>query len=86
MLVLSRKLGESVIFDSAIVATVAVIAPEFVELSLTNISGDTLGSVTLGKDHLSHIAHGVRAILIKTDLSKIRLGFEYPIGVVVTRQ
>ena len=85
MLILSRKLGESVMIDNEVVVTVAVLAREFVELSLSNSEGTVSGIVTIGKKGLTLVAHGVRAVFIQNEGEKVRLGFDGPPGCRIDR-
>lgn len=85
MLILSRGVGESVVFDNEVVATVAVLGREFVDLGLSKISGEPLGTVTLTSDGLSPIAKGVQGIVVKLLADKVRLGFDFPRGMTITR-
>jgi len=85
MLVLSRKLGNGVVIDNRFVVTVAVLAHEFVELSLSDPNGTVAGTVTLGKTGLTPIMDRVRAVFIRTEGDKARLGFDGPPGCRIDR-
>jgi hypothetical protein len=76
MLVLSRRLGESVVIDDEAIATVAVIGRDLVELSLTRLDGSNLGLAALGLGELTPVFAGVRGIIVRIDPAGVRLGFE----------
>ena len=86
MFVLSGGIGESIIIDDALVATVAVIGADFVDLGLSRMDGTRLGHATLATSGLRTVAGGVQGIMIKSlDEGRVRLGFEYPEGVSIAR-
>jgi hypothetical protein len=76
MLVLSRRLGESVVIDDEAIATVAVIGRDFIELSLTRLDGSVLGIATIGTKDLTPVYAGVRGVVVRTETDRARLGFE----------
>lgn len=80
MLVLTRAPGESVVINETTIATVAVIGPDFVDLSLKTMDGRRLRTVTLGTAGLQPVAEGVSALLvrIRTEPLRARIGFEIP--------
>ena len=78
VLVLSRELGDAIVIDDNIVATVAVIGREFVDLTMSTVSGRTLETISLSKNRSTYIARGVYEIFIKHLEQKVRLGFENP--------
>jgi sRNA-binding carbon storage regulator CsrA len=84
--VLSRRIGESVVFDNAVVATVAVVGAEFVDLSLAKIDGTRLGRVTLDVQQLRPVVQGVAGVMVKRlSENSIRLGFEVDESMTVAR-
>jgi sRNA-binding carbon storage regulator CsrA len=85
MLVLSRRLGESVVIDDEAIATVAVIGREFVELSLTRLDGSLLGTSTIGLKKSSPVFAGVRGVVARFENEKVRFGFDGPEGSRVDR-
>jgi sRNA-binding carbon storage regulator CsrA len=86
VLVLSRGIGESVVFDNSVVATVAVVGADFVDLSLARIDGTRLGHATLDVQRLRPVVQGVAGVIVKRlDGNRVRLGFEYDEGISVAR-
>jgi len=85
MLVLKRKVGEAIVIDRNIVATVVIIGDDFVELGLSNLSGGQLGTIVLLKTEYTHIAHGVYGIVVQLR-PNVRLGFECPKTITLERQ
>ncbi len=67
MFVLSRRLGESLAIDDKFVLTVALLAEDFVELSLIEIDGTFVGSFT------SHLGESIR---VTDDIQVIVVAFE----------
>ena len=87
MLLLSRQLGEAIVIDNHVIATLAVLANDFVEFSLSDINGANSSSiVTVGKKELTAIVAGVRAVFVRKDAHKARLGFEYPPEIRIDRR
>jgi hypothetical protein len=84
MLILGRHVAEAVIIDQRIVATVAVIGNDFVDLGLSKVDGTQRGVVTLGTSALKPIGCGVSGILINVKNGRARLGLEYLPGVSIT--
>ena len=79
MLIVTRKLGESVVIaDTAV--TVAVLGSRSVELSLARTDGRPVASVTIGDRRLTDLVRGVQAMVLAVDRDKVRLGFESPAG------
>lgn len=86
MLVLSRSVGESIIIDGTITATVAVIGADFVDIGLLEVGGARLRCVTLDTRKLRPVVDGVTGIMIeRIEAGRIRLGFEVRRGVSVRR-
>lgn len=86
MLILSRRVGESIIVDGTIKATVAVIGADFVDLGLSEVGGARLRCVTLDTRELRPVIDGVTGIMIKKiEAGRVRLGFEVRRGVSIGR-
>jgi sRNA-binding carbon storage regulator CsrA len=86
MLVLSRKVGESIIIDSKFTATVAVVGADFVDLGLSEVGGTRLGYVTLNTHKLAQVIRGVRGIMVeRIEEGRVSLGFESPSEVWIGR-
>ena len=86
MLVLSRKLGEGIVIDNHVIATLAVLANDFVEFSLSDIDGTYSSIVTVGKNKLTSVVAGVRAVFVRKEGEKARLGFEHPPEIRIDRR
>ncbi len=86
MFVLSRRIGESVVLDNAVVATIAVVGADFVDLSLAKIDGTRIGNATLDVQQLRPVVQGVAGVMVKRlEANKVRLGFELEEGIAVAR-
>jgi sRNA-binding carbon storage regulator CsrA len=86
MLVLSRRIGESVIFDDAVTATVAVVGANFVDLSVATIGGAHLGRATLELQQHRPVVQGVIGVMVKRLAEdRVCLGFEVGEGISVAR-
>ena len=86
MLVLSRRVHESIIVNEVIVVTVAAIPRAAVELSLATIEGGELSRLHLSKNESAIIGSGVRVTLVEATTEKVRLGIELPPGVSISRR
>ncbi|HUG90701.1 MAG TPA: hypothetical protein VML55_07710 [Planctomycetaceae bacterium] len=87
MLVLTRRPGECVVIDGRTVVTVAVVAREFIDLCVTDISKRARRVCTLSPGTLVEIANGVSATIAHVDpsLAKARIAFDFPRDVVLVR-
>jgi len=79
MLVVTRKLGESIVIGDTAV-TVALLAANSVELSLTRMDGVPVASVTVGAKRPTDLVRGVQAVVLAVDREQVRLGLESPVG------
>jgi sRNA-binding carbon storage regulator CsrA len=86
MLVLSRTLGQSVVIDDQITATIAVIGAKTVDVLLTNADGSRIGIVTLNPQERVQIAPDAHAILLRIEAGRIRLAIDHPTDVRVSRR
>jgi sRNA-binding carbon storage regulator CsrA len=87
MLVLSRKLGESVVLNDTVTATVAVIGRDFADLRLDSIGSQTrLGIVSIGLREMTPVIRGISAVAAQIQQDKVRLGFESEPGHRVERR
>jgi hypothetical protein len=83
--VLSRRIGESVVIGNSIVATVAVVGTDFVDLSLVRIDGTRLGKATLDRQ-LRPVVPGVAGVIVKRlEGNRVSLGFELEDGIPIVR-
>jgi sRNA-binding carbon storage regulator CsrA len=80
MLIVTRKLGESIVIGDVAV-TVAVLANNSVELSLARTDGMPVATVTVGVARLTDLVRGVQAVVLAVDRDKVRLGLESAAGV-----
>jgi sRNA-binding carbon storage regulator CsrA len=78
MLIVTRKLGESIVIGDMAV-TVAVLAENSVELSLARTDGMPVATVTVGQARLTDLVRGVQAVVLAVDRDKVRLGLESPV-------
>lgn len=85
MLVLSRKLNESIIIGDETIVTVSFIGSEAIELTVTGRDNSPVKSAVLGVDDWAAINDQVRVILIRLEGERARLGIEYPPDLSVAR-
>ena len=86
MLILSRRIGESIIIDGTFTATVAVVGADFVDLGLCERDGTQLGCVTLNTRQRAHVVRGVSGIMIeRMEQGRVRLGFDAPKRISIKR-
>jgi sRNA-binding carbon storage regulator CsrA len=78
MLVLRRRLGESIVFGDELVLTVSLLADDYVELTLITVNGSLLGTLTAHRDEYVTIADEIRVIASRFDPDCVRLGIEAP--------
>ncbi len=81
MLVLTRKLGESVIIGDDIIVTVLTIDKKQVKLSVNDSEG-----VTINLQESISIRDGITVKLVKTDKTQVKLGIEAPKDVTINRE
>ena len=79
MLIVTRKLGESIVIGDVAV-TVAVLAANSVELSLARTDGMPVATVTVGESRFTDLVRGVQAVVLAVDRDKVRLGLQSPTG------
>jgi sRNA-binding carbon storage regulator CsrA len=80
MLVLSRRLGESLVINDQLVLTVAFLANESVELSLISVGGSLLGTFTARKNEKLPLTDDIEVVVVRFEGDKVRLGVEGPLG------
>lgn len=85
MLVLSRKIGESVVIDDLIVLTVAIIGEGFIDLGMAEVGGAQLGTISLDHHGLRPIVDGVKGVMVRIEGDRVRIGFDYREGVSIVR-
>jgi sRNA-binding carbon storage regulator CsrA len=86
MLVLSRRIGDSIVIDDLIRATVITIGDEFVDLGLAQLDCTELGHISLDIYGMRPVVHGVNGIMIERMAdNRVRLGLEYSEGVTIAR-
>jgi sRNA-binding carbon storage regulator CsrA len=78
MLVLSRRLGESLVINGRRVLTVALLADSYVELSLIDVAGSLLGTFTAPVNEKIQITDDIEVIAIRLEGDKVRLGVVGP--------
>jgi len=78
MLVLSRRLGESVVINDRLVLTVALLTDDHVELSLINVTGSLVGTFTTRVNDRISLPEDVQIIVIRLEDDKVRIGFDGP--------
>ena len=88
MLILTRRVGESIVIDGRVLVTVVVIGADFVDLSIADRCERSTRIVTLADRKPSEIAGGVRGtfVCIADSNEEVRLGFDIPPGVTVERE
>lgn len=85
MLVISRRIQESIIVNDVLVVTVTDISDGTVELSLATIEGGVLRTLFLNREEYAPVCSGVRVCLIECSTKKVRLGIEYPPQITIAR-
>ncbi len=88
MLVLTRTVGQKVVINGDIAATVSVIGRDFCDVQVSHRDGRPIGDVTfrVGMSR-QELAHGVWGHLANVaPQKKVRLAFEVPNGVTVVRE
>jgi len=78
MLVLSRRLGESLVINDQLVLTVAFLAEDYAELSLINFSGSLLGTFTARVNEKLRLTDDIEVVAVRFEGGKVRLGVEGP--------
>jgi sRNA-binding carbon storage regulator CsrA len=86
LLVVSRKLSESMVIDDVVVLTVSRLSESAAELTCATIDGGFLQSATLRRNESLALPRGVRVVLIEFRLPRLRLGFDYPDDVSISRK
>ncbi len=89
MLVLFRKVGESILIED-VRFTVVRVSGEYAEVALAKVSGGAKRVLTLTKNQWIEICYNVKVTLISIAGSegngdKTRFAFEYPEGVSIVR-
>jgi len=67
-----------VVIDDRLVLTVALLAEDYVELSLIDVNGSYLGSFVAHVDESVALADDVQVVVIRFEGEKVRLGIEGP--------
>lgn len=86
MLVLSRRVGESVVIGDELIVTITFIGSEAVELTLTGRDNSFLKSSVLGLNDRLLINDEIQVVLIRLQRERARLGIETPPGTSVARR
>ena len=81
MLVLTRRLGESLIIGDDIKVTVLTIDKKQVKLSVNDSEG-----ITLDLQETITIKDGITVKLVKTDKTQVKLGIDAPADVTINRE
>jgi sRNA-binding carbon storage regulator CsrA len=76
MLVLSRRLGESLVINDQLVLTVALLTDDYVELSLINVGGTFLGSFTARTNQPIRVTDDIQIVAVRIEGERVRLGIE----------
>jgi sRNA-binding carbon storage regulator CsrA len=76
MLVLSRRLNESLLFNDDLVLTVTLLTGDYAELSLLRRDGPLLGTFTARPNEWITLVDGVRLVAVRVDPEKVRLGID----------
>lgn len=84
MLVLSRKLGESIVVNDLII-TVDSFTDDHSILSLMRTNCEFLRKVTAPFNEYVEITDEVRAVMIRAERDKVRLGIESPPDSIISR-
>ncbi|WP_339909797.1 hypothetical protein [Symmachiella dynata] len=88
MLVLTREVGQKVMFNGDIAATVSVIGHDYCDVNISHRDGRPISVVTLriGMSR-QELAHGVWGHLVRlTAQEKAHFAFEIPEGVTFARE
>jgi sRNA-binding carbon storage regulator CsrA len=78
MLVLSRKVSESVVVDLEFFVTVTFLGDPAVEYSLSTLNRKHITTLTVRRNESITLGAGVRATVIRFEEDRVRLGFEIP--------
>ena len=84
MLVLSRKLGESLVIND-LIATIDSFADDHSVLSLMRTNCEFLRKVTAPFNESIEITDDVRAVMIRAEGDKVRFGIEIPPDCTIAR-
>ena len=84
MLVLSRELGESVVIED-VRLTVLRIDSAYAEVSLAKVAGGKPVVLTLPRHEYVQACYDVRIVFIQVNGPKVRLGFDAPREVHISR-
>jgi sRNA-binding carbon storage regulator CsrA len=78
MLVLSRKMGDCIVIGDEFVVTVAFLAPEHAELSLTRLDGSFVRSASVRCNEWFEVDDQIRVAVVRVENEKARIGIDAP--------
>lgn len=80
MLVPTRGIGQAIVVDDQLVATVERFNADSATLTLADMRGAGQGQLSLSRDTRLHLFLDVDVVMIKAEPEKVRLGFECSVG------
>ncbi|MGE5194499.1 MAG: carbon storage regulator [Deltaproteobacteria bacterium] len=78
MLVLSRKIGDCIVIGDGFVVTVAFLAEDHAELSLTRLDGSFVRSATVRCNEWFQVDDQIRVVVVQIEKEKARIGIDAP--------
>ncbi len=78
MLVLSRTTGDCIVIGDEFVVTVAFLAKDRAELSLTRLDGSFVRSATVRRNELLAVDDQIRVVAVQLEEEKARIGIDAP--------
>lgn len=85
MLVLSRRVGESIAIGESVLLTLAVAGDDFADFRVMSIDQPERTQLTLRTGQLEPITVGVSAIFIGSGASGVKIGFESAPDIAIQR-
>ena len=85
MLVLSREPGESIVIEDVLFTLIRV-SEQYLEASLVKMAGGKSTTLTLPQNEGVDICYDVQVVFISAKGTNVRLGFEIPDHVTITRR
>jgi sRNA-binding carbon storage regulator CsrA len=78
MLVLSRKMGDCLVIGDEFVVTVAFLAEDYAELSLTRLDGSFVRCATVRCNEWFEVYNQIRVVVVQIGKENARIGIDAP--------